>query len=97
MLKRHAPTADEALDEPGADEMSEVRERILAKLERLRERDGSDEQPVETKSAVDRVALIVWGLTRGRDRPSLAFGANPSPRSPLASRPLPQGERGKRT
>ena len=48
-------------DVPGEDEMREVRERILEKLERLRERDEG-RLLIETKGARDRIGLIVWGL-----------------------------------
>src|SRR4051812_24043660 len=39
LLKRHADTADSAAFEPGDDELREVRERILDKLERLKKRE----------------------------------------------------------
>lgn len=46
LLRRHAETADSADYEPGEDELSEVRERILEKLEGLRRRQAAgDEAP----------------------------------------------------
>jgi hypothetical protein len=48
------------------DEMREVRERILEKLERLKERDEAERggDGIETKAARDRVSLICWALRR---------------------------------
>jgi hypothetical protein len=89
LLKRHADLADSVAQEPNGDELSELRERILEKLDGLKRRElgESDEAPVETKGW-DRVGVIMWGLRRnsGWRAPS------PSPRSPSASRPLPRGE-----
>ena len=56
LLRRHAETADSASHEPGQEELAEIRERILERLDRLRARDG--EKPVETKSAAGRLAAI---------------------------------------
>ena len=56
LLKRHAETADSASYEPAREELDEIRERILERLERLRERDGG--QPIETKSAAGRLEAI---------------------------------------
>ena len=39
LLRRHAETADSAGYEPGEDEMRELRDKILDKLERVRERE----------------------------------------------------------
>ena len=82
LLRRHAETADSAAYEPGEDEMRELRDKILAKLERVRKRDCATnpstpelrsavplpEQAqggmIETKAAVDRIGLIIWGLGR---------------------------------
>ena len=114
LLRRHAETADSAAYEPGEDEMRELRDKILGKLERVRERellrDGATEliatgnrqalpstdipsthsrrrslevvsaplafsespspdtgegfERIETKAAVDRIGLIIWGLRR---------------------------------
>jgi len=49
-----------------AEDYQEACERIIARLERLRERDAEEdaEQAVETKQAVDRLALMLWGLRR---------------------------------
>lgn len=62
LLRRHAETADSASFEPGADELREVRERILEKLQRLKERDEADQGLVETKSALGPIDLIQWAL-----------------------------------
>jgi hypothetical protein len=63
LLRRHADIADSAAYEPGEEELREVRERILEKLEGLRRREAVDGE-VETKgrSALD---TICWAL--GRD------------------------------
>jgi hypothetical protein len=61
LLRRHAETADSAAFEPAGDELREVRERILEKLERLRERDAGQDA-IETKGAWDRIGLICWAL-----------------------------------
>ncbi|HET9335124.1 MAG TPA: hypothetical protein VFO12_01810 [Sphingomicrobium sp.] len=58
LLKRHAELAEEAAVEPDTDQMREVRERILDKLQRLKER----EEAIETKAAPDRLELIRWAL-----------------------------------
>lgn len=44
LLKRHADTADAAQYEPSEDELAEVRERILEKLEGLRQRQAEEAQ-----------------------------------------------------
>jgi hypothetical protein len=62
LLRRHAETADSASFEPNDDEMKELRERILEKLARLKERDEAERGEVETKGAPDRQALIQWAL-----------------------------------
>jgi hypothetical protein len=61
LLRRHADTADSAAYEPGQDEMNEVRERILEKLEGLRRREPTAAGEIETKgwSALD---TIHWAL-----------------------------------
>jgi hypothetical protein len=46
LLRRHADTADEAGYEDDSDELRETRERILAKLERVRLRDAGEESPL---------------------------------------------------
>jgi hypothetical protein len=43
LLKRHAETADAAQYEPSDDELAEVRERILEKLEGLKRRQAADD------------------------------------------------------
>ncbi|MDP9422881.1 MAG: hypothetical protein M3Q19_08625 [Pseudomonadota bacterium] len=62
LLRRHAETADSAADEPSEDEFREVRERILEKLARLRERDQAEQGEIETKGARDRIGVIEWAL-----------------------------------
>ena len=61
LLRRHAETADSIAIEPTGDELREVRERILEKLERLREREAG-QGGIETKAARDRIGLISWAL-----------------------------------
>ena len=61
LLRRHAETADSAIFEPSGDELKEVRERILEKLERLRDRKAT-QGAIETKSLRDRIGLISWAL-----------------------------------
>ena len=68
LLRRHAETADSAAFEPGEDEMREVRERILDKLQRLKERDEAAKGGVETKGAAGRIELIEWALHHCRLR-----------------------------
>ena len=41
LLRRHAEMADSAMSEPSGDELREVRERILDRLERLRQREAA--------------------------------------------------------
>ena len=78
LLRRHAETADSAAYEPGEDEMRELRDKILAKLERVRKRDGGDGGDVETKG-FDRIGLIVWGIRRQARQASSAKGEGFSP------------------
>jgi len=59
LLRRHAETADFDY-EPAGNELREVRERILEKLERLREREQGE---IETKSH-DIIGLISSALRR---------------------------------
>lgn len=63
LLKRHADTADSASYEPAEAELAEIRERILERLERLRQRDGV--APIETKSATGRLAVIRAAIAQG--------------------------------
>ena len=64
LLKKHADAAAEAAYEHGEDELKEVRERILDRLERIRVQDAGIDDAVETKGAIDRIGLIVWALRR---------------------------------
>ena len=68
LLRRHAEMADSANYEPAGDELREVRERILDKLERLRERENRN-GPIEKKGMRDPVELICWALARSRRSP----------------------------
>jgi hypothetical protein len=63
MMKRHGELADSASYEPAQQELTEIRERILNRLERLRERDGG--APIEVKSAAGRLHAIQSFLIRG--------------------------------
>ncbi len=62
LLRRHGEMAAEASYQHDADDMREVRERIIEKLERLRQLDA-DRSGVETKG-FDRIGLIVWAIAR---------------------------------
>ena len=55
MHRENAAVANESVDDG---EWQEARDRIVARLQRIRERD----EKIETKSARDRLALIRWGL-----------------------------------
>lgn len=61
LLRRHAETADSAAYEPGDDEMREVRERILEKLEGMRRRQMVDGGELETKG-MPALETIRWAL-----------------------------------
>jgi hypothetical protein len=63
--RENAATFDGGVDD---EDYQEACQRIIARLERLRERDEEEaaEQAVETKQAVDRLALMLWGLRRRR-------------------------------
>jgi len=63
LLRRHAETADSAAYEAGEDELREVRERILEKLEGLRRREPSEGE-IETKGR-SALETIRWAL-KGR-------------------------------
>lgn len=74
LLKRHADLADSVADDTDEDELNEIRERILEKLQRLKGRNDDDIAPglgdgIETKAAIDRVELVRWALWR---RPCLS-------------------------
>ena len=43
LLRRHAETADRAVYEPGEEELSEIRARIMEKLDGLRKREAADQ------------------------------------------------------
>lgn len=62
LLRRHAETAESADYEPREDELAEVRERILEKLERLKERAQTERGEIETKGIRSRIELIQWAL-----------------------------------
>lgn len=69
LLKRHAELADSAAEDADEDELNEIRERILEKLQRLKDRNDDDIAPglgdgIETKAAIDRVELVRWALGR---------------------------------
>ncbi len=55
MHRESVAIANERVDDA---EWQEAHDRIIARLERIRERDRG----LETKGAVDRLALIAWGL-----------------------------------
>lgn len=71
LLRKHADAAAEASYEHGEDELKEVRERIIEKLERMRARDAGAEGAVEIKGGIDRIGVIVWAL---RQRSGQALG-----------------------
>ena len=62
LLRRHAETSDSTSFEPSGDELREVRERILEKLQRLKERDEAEQGEIETKGRLGSIDLIQWGL-----------------------------------
>lgn len=66
LLKRHAETADGASYEPGEEELREIRERILEKLDGLRRRQVADAGEVETKGW-SPIEVIRWALARRTD------------------------------
>lgn len=65
LLKRHAETADAASYEPAEAELAEIRERILERLDRIRERDGGEK--IETKSATGRLEVIRIAIASRKD------------------------------
>ena len=68
LLKMHREGANYAdADEVDNEEQREACERIVARLERLRQRDSSadDDQPVETKSSGERLGLLRWAFRQG--------------------------------
>ena len=64
LLRMHRETAALAGDNVESEEYRDACERIIGKLERLRERDLSGKNEVETKAAEDRLALIRRALGR---------------------------------
>ena len=64
LLRRHGEMAAEASEQHHDDDMREVRDRILEKLELIRQRDA-DRSGVETKG-FDRIGLICWAIKRSR-------------------------------
>lgn len=62
LLKMHRDSAVAAEEPVDAHEYEEACERIIARLKRLRERDGGE---LETKAVMDRLAWIDWGRKRG--------------------------------
>ena len=70
LLKRHSETALNAdRRQPDEDELAEVRERILEKLERMRER----ELGIETKGRHSAVELIEWAVAKAAKGTPLDF------------------------
>ena len=68
LLRRHAETVDCASYEHDEDELQEVRDRILEKLQRVKEREDAEaaagDGAIQTKSAVNRIGLIGWAARR---------------------------------
>ena len=81
LLKRHAEAAAQASYEHDPDDMREVRDRILEKLERLRAQDEGTQGAIETKGGLDRVGLIVWGLGREKEKALTPLTCGESPAS----------------
>ena len=70
LLRRHAEVATNAdRRQPDEDELAEVRERILEKLERMRER----ELGIETKGRHSAVELIEWAVAKAAKGTPLDF------------------------
>jgi len=79
LLRRHAETAESADHDAGEDELREVRERILEKLQRLKEREAAERCEPETKAAPGRIELICWAIGRESLHHSLFGEWSPSP------------------
>lgn len=91
LLKKHADAAAEASYEHGEDDLKEVRDRIIEKLERIRARDEALRDESSTGSAspqderlgtkgIDRIGVIVWAIRRKEVALTpLAFSESPSP------------------
>ena len=70
LLRRHAEVATNAdRRQPDEDELAEVRDRILEKLERMRER----ELGIETKGRHSAVELIEWAVAKAAKGTPLDF------------------------
>lgn len=65
LLKMHRDSAVAAEEPVDAHEYEEACERIIARLKRLREREGGE---VETKAVTDRLAWIKWALRRSSEQ-----------------------------
>jgi hypothetical protein len=66
LLRLHRENAAAADEMVGDEDYQEACARIIERLGRLRERDAEEdaERGLETKQAVDRLALMLWGLRR---------------------------------
>ena len=74
MHRENVATTDDGVDD---EDYQEACARIIERLGRLRERDAEEdaERGLETKQAVDRFALMLWGLRRrGRTDETRASG-----------------------
>jgi len=93
LLRRHAETADSVAQPPDEDELNEVRERILDKLDRLRKREltAADRPPDGPTGELGQDEAIETKAMPGGDDPvgarartrqaltSLSFAESPSP------------------
>ena len=77
LLRGHREMAEEANREHDLDEMREVRERIIGKLEMLRQRDV-DQSGIETKG-FDPIGLIARAIGKHRHRAVCSQAAGPAP------------------
>ena len=68
LLRMHRENAGLASESVDDEDYREACERIIGKLERLRERDLTGTEDVETKAAETRLALIRRALSLGRGR-----------------------------
>jgi hypothetical protein len=92
LLRRHAETADAASYQPAQEELTEIRERILERLEKLRARDGR--KPIETKSAAGRLAAIRAALHLEKNCSSAVLEGRRRAPPPASLVPLPGNRRG---
>ena len=67
LLRMHRDNAGQAGENVEDEEYRDACERIIAKLERLRERDLTSKDEVETKAAEDRLTLIGRALRQAQD------------------------------